>query len=109
MKVYLDDVRPTPDGWVRTYTSQETIDILSKNDVEEISLDHDLDRCYDKLSLEELAKRPEIDTGMKVVLWLLENPQKLPKKWKCHSAREICRNKMTELLNTIDVKSLLDG
>ncbi len=101
MKVYLDDVRPTPDGWVRTYTSQETIDLLNRESVEEVSLDHDLDRRYDKMSLEELNKHPEIDTGMKVVDWLLSNPNKLPVKWNCHSARQICRDKMSELLNSI--------
>lgn len=101
MKVYLDDVRPTPDGWVRTYTSQETIDLLTNNDVDEVSLDHDLDRNFDKKTLEELAQLPDVDTGMKVVQWLLKNPERLPRKWFCHSARQICRDKMSELLNTI--------
>lgn len=42
MKVYLDDERPTPDGWVRTYTVAETIDLLKTRQVTEISLDNDL-------------------------------------------------------------------
>lgn len=42
MKLYLDDERPTPEGWVRAYTAREAIKLLKTNDVSEISLDHDL-------------------------------------------------------------------
>lgn len=101
MKVYLDDVRPTPADWTRTYTSKETIDLLNEGNVDEVSLDHDLDRKYDKLSLEYLSQHPEIDTGMKVVDWLLANPQKLPLRWTVHSANTPARIKMTELLSGI--------
>lgn len=101
MKVYLDDVRETPDGWVRTYTSDETIKLLDAGGVEEVSLDHDLDRRYDKQTLDWLAANPDIDTGMKVVMWLMENPDKLPKKWFVHSANTPARELMNARLNTI--------
>lgn len=45
LKIYLDDdlkYRPTPKGWVRTFTAQETIDLLKKEHVFKISLDHDI-------------------------------------------------------------------
>lgn len=42
MKVFLDDVRDTPEGWVRTYTVQETIDLLKTKKVTHLSLDNDL-------------------------------------------------------------------
>lgn len=42
MKIYLDDERKTPDGWTRTRTVEETIELLKTNRVESISLDHDL-------------------------------------------------------------------
>lgn len=42
MKVYLDDERATPDGWVRVYWPEEAIDLLKTGRVVEISLDHDL-------------------------------------------------------------------
>ena len=60
MKVYLDDVRPTPTGWIRTYTSDETINLLKTGRVTDLSLDHDLGYLNDE------------DTGYKVVLWLEE-------------------------------------
>jgi len=40
MKVYLDDERNTPEGWVRTYTVEETIEHLKTRAVAELSLDN---------------------------------------------------------------------
>ena len=60
MRVYLDDIRETPEGWVRTYSSAETIDLLKTGKVKELSLDHDLGFEDDR------------DNGYKVVLWLEE-------------------------------------
>lgn len=40
--VYLDDERTTPEGWVRTYSVPETIELLKKGGVTHLSLDNDL-------------------------------------------------------------------
>ena len=42
MKVYLDDLRMTPEGWTRAYWPDEVIAYLKTGEVTEISLDHDL-------------------------------------------------------------------
>ena len=42
MRVYLDDERDTPDGWVRVYWPDQAIELLKTGEVEIISLDHDL-------------------------------------------------------------------
>lgn len=42
MKVYLNEERTTPEGWVRVYWPDEAIKLLKTGDVLEISLDHDL-------------------------------------------------------------------
>lgn len=44
MWVYLDDKRETPDGYIRTFTVEETIELLIKHNgsVELVSLDNDL-------------------------------------------------------------------
>ena len=42
MKIFLDDERPTPEGWVRAYWPEEVIRLLEKGGVLELSLDHDL-------------------------------------------------------------------
>ena len=42
MKIWLDDVRPSPSGWLWLSAPEETIFYLRNYVVEEISLDHDL-------------------------------------------------------------------
>lgn len=62
MRVWLDDVRAAPDGWVHVKTPEEAIDLLRSGQVEEISLDHDLG----------LATPESERTGYDVVAWLEE-------------------------------------
>jgi hypothetical protein len=57
-KVYMDDARETPQGWHRTYTVAETIEILRTRTVTHLSLDNDL-----------VENQPE---GYKVIDWLEE-------------------------------------
>lgn len=48
MRLWLDDARPAPDGWVIARSYYEAVEMLMAGDVAEISLDYDLD-------LEEVA------------------------------------------------------
>lgn len=57
MKLYLDDERPTPQGWHRAYTAPEAIELLKTGQVTHLSLDHDLGP-------------PEAGTGYDVCLWV---------------------------------------
>jgi hypothetical protein len=84
MKVYLDDERDTPDGWVRVYWPNEAIKLLETGQVKEISLDHDLGD-------------DERGTGYDVVLWIEEavNTRNFdPPKICVHSANPSARQKM---------------
>lgn len=42
MKLYVDDLRKCPDGWVLARTVTEAIRILATQDVTHVSLDHDI-------------------------------------------------------------------
>lgn len=42
MKVFMDDARETPEGWVRTYDVEQTKNLLSTRLVTHLSLDNDL-------------------------------------------------------------------
>lgn len=59
IRVYLDDARSTPEGWVRVYWPDEAIELLKTGRVAELSLDHDLGD-------------DERGTGYDVVLWIEE-------------------------------------
>ncbi|MFN7891491.1 MAG: cyclic-phosphate processing receiver domain-containing protein [Pirellula sp.] len=84
MKVYLDDERSTPAGWVRVYWPSEAIELLKSGKVTEISLDHDLGD-------------DERGTGYDVVLWIEEQVVLhgfVPPKISVHSANVSARAKM---------------
>lgn len=92
MRVYLDDERQTPDGWVRVYWPDEAIALLESGNVIEISLDHDLGD-------------DQRGTGYDVVLWIEEavvtcgfNPPKI----SVHSANPSAREKMLLGIRSIE-------
>lgn len=46
MKIFLDDERKAPAGWIQTRTVEETIEILKSQQVSDLSLDNDLGIGY---------------------------------------------------------------
>jgi hypothetical protein len=60
MKVYLDDERTAPEGWVQVKTPAQAIALLETGEVSHLSLDHDL------------GDDEGIGTGYDVVLWMEE-------------------------------------
>ncbi len=92
MRVFLDDERDTPAGWVRVYWPSEAIALLETGDVRELSLDHD----------------PGDDargTGYDVVLWI-EQAVALhmfkPPIMFVHSANSSAREKMLAGIRAIE-------
>ena len=57
LKLYLDDQRAAPTGWVLASTADEAIDILRRGEVTELSLDYDLGD-------------PRCGNGLQVLKWL---------------------------------------
>ncbi|MEA8592104.1 hypothetical protein PZT57_26020 [Pseudomonas aeruginosa] len=91
MKVFLDDERTTPDGWVRTFWPDETIELLKSGGVTELSLDHDLGD-------------DDRGTGYTVLLWLEEQVALngfLPPAIRIHSANSSARLKMEAAVASI--------
>ncbi len=92
MKVFLDDERATPDGWVRVYWPDEAIALLLAGGVTEVSLDHDLGD-------------DDRGTGYDVLLWLEERvftTGMRPPKLLVHSANSSARLKMEAAIRSIE-------
>lgn len=94
IKIYLDDSRVTPPGYVRTYTAQQTIEVLKSTPVDTVSLDHDLGDAAD------------VGNGYDVVQWL--EMQAFNGNWTCvpksivvHSANPVGRQKMLAGIQSI--------
>ncbi len=97
MKVFLDDQRPTPAGWISARWPEEVIDFLQTGKVVEISLDHDLGD-------------DNHGTGYDVLLWLEEQVAMnnfSPPKCSVHSANSSARLKMIQAIASIDKLSNL--
>lgn len=95
MKVFLDDERQTPAGWVRTYWPDEAIALLEAGAVTEISLDHDLG--------DDVR-----GTGYDVVLWIEEAVATrgfIAPRVLVHSANSSARQKVT--LGIQSIKALM--
>ena len=84
MKIWLDDERPCPNGWVSTRWPHEVIAHLQTGKVREISLDHDLGN-------------DDVGTGYGVILWIEEAVvvgNFRPPKITVHSANPAAKRKM---------------
>ena len=92
--VYLDDCRDTPEGFqIRTYTYEETIEVLTKMEgyIGLLSLDNDLGE-----GLRE---------GNEVMDWIEEQyytrNYKLPDKIMVHSMNPIAKDKMERIIGKL--------
>ena len=84
MKLYLDDERKNPVGWIRVFWPEEAIAWLKTEMVTEISLDHDLGD-------------DDRGTGYDVILWIENEVMTnnfIPPKIHIHSANVSARIKM---------------
>jgi hypothetical protein len=71
LRLWVDDERPAPKGWVWSKTVANTIDTLILGDVEEMSLDYVLGRGQN---------------GGQVLEWLREHPDRWPPVIHTHSS-----------------------
>ena len=92
MKVFLDDLRTSPEGWVHVLWPEEVIDLLQTGEVTELSLDHDLgDNSH--------------GTGYDVLVWIEEAIALngfVPPAIKIHSANPAAAQRMEAALRSIE-------
>ena len=91
MKVFLDDLRTEPDGWVRVFWPDQAIDLLESGLVTDISLDHDLGD-------------DQRGTGYDVLLWIEEAVHLRnfsPPRMQVHSANTSARLRMLNAISAI--------
>lgn len=97
MKLWHDDVRPPPPGWVWARTNEKAKEFLSERLVTEISLDHDLglhvldvpesgaDDYWDKvIEIANSVTAEDAETGLDLVEWMIIK-RLVPHKVTIHS------------------------
>jgi hypothetical protein len=89
--VWLDDVRPAPEGWTWVGWPEEAIELLKTGGVVELSLDHDLG--------------DDARTGYDVLVWIEEQVALhgyVPPKIVLHTANSVGRERMQRALESIE-------
>lgn len=111
VKLYLDDLRPVPDGWLLVKTAQDAIRVLEKGHVEHLSLDHDLGACEEclqgmtpeewlvKNDLKSMPNCEHFGTGYTVVCWMEETGIWPEHKPTVHSANPVGRARMQQVID----------
>ena len=105
--LWLDDVRPAPEGWVWCKTVGEAIEILSNQTVQEASLDHDLGVCQKCNvvidSLYAICKSPCCcdchATGYDLVKWMAKTDTWSIQKPVVHSANPVGAAAMRQIID----------
>lgn len=82
MKVWLDDVRPAPEGWEWVYTVDEAKAVLGLwyAIIDSLSLDHDLG---------EDAEERSLPNGYNLTLWMAEHQIWPAGEIRIHSANPV--------------------
>ena len=97
-KIWMDDKREAPDGWMRTYDAKETIIFLQALEVEEISLDHDL------------GDKETKGDGYEVACWIEEkvafDDSYTPPEIRIHTENPVGRDKI--VATKASIERLLD-
>lgn len=91
MKVYLDDERIAPDGWVQVCWPDEAIELLESGSVTHLSLDHDLGD-------------DQRGTGYDVLLWIEQEVvtrQFVVPEITVHTANPAARQRMFAAVDAI--------
>lgn len=100
-KLWLDDVREEPWGWIRCRWPEDVIAFLQDGDIDEISLDHDLGD-------EPMSYMEPERTGM-MVLYALEkmqndNPDLALPIIHIHSANVVAAKRMKEVVRLLQAR-----
>lgn len=104
IKIFLDDVRDTPDGYVRAYSYNDAIRLLRRyrGRVEHMSFDHDLGLIDETGHWNNLAP-----SGYDVLCWIENHvacgdKKVAPATMSIHSANPVGRANMQRAIASID-------
>ena len=108
--LYLDDMRPTPIGWIGVKTVEEAKRYLETGKVRRASLDHDLgacDRCNGRTAEQWLEEHDyksmphceHFGTGYTLVCWMEETGHWPQEKPTVHSANPAGAARMRQAIN----------
>jgi hypothetical protein len=88
LRLWLDDVRPAPPGWVHAHSVNEAIRLIEQGDCTHASLDHDLGEYTE-----------DGGEGYALVLWMAEHDCWPPQGIRIHSANVVGVRRMLGVID----------
>lgn len=104
MKLFVDDIRKPPEGWQVARTITDAIRILATQEVEEISLDHDI-ACRLVMGQEHSSE----ETFEPVARYLALMPAERRPKISIHTANPGAGQVMAKILGIYYSWGFMDG
>lgn len=107
MKLFVDDIRPAPEGWMQARTVTEAIRTIARfgHEITDISLDHDISMAVLVQGTERPFPSPE--TFQAVAYYIVEYynlPEKRPEpKITIHTANPVGGKDLEAILRGFDV------
>lgn len=100
IKLWIDDIRPIPHGWIGISDPTTAMEFISLNlnNIEEISFDHDLGYWIRGREITGYSILEYIEQQMARGDWLNFNPERL----RIHSANAAVRKKMEQAITSIE-------
>lgn len=93
MKLYIDDIRPAPEGWQQARTVTDAIRFISQfaNEIDEISIDHDISYAVEVAGTQRPFPSPENFSAVAHYICAIYQayPKKIFKKITIHSANPV--------------------
>lgn len=105
VNLWLDDVRPAPQGYTWAKTAKEARDLLATGAVVEASLDHDLGGEITTITASGIAVAGMIESltpdenGTALVRWMVETGHWPAKKPRVHSMNPVGARAMREMID----------
>lgn len=106
MKLYIDDIRPAPEGWQQARTVTDAIRFLAMfgEQVDEISIDHDISYAVEVAGTQRPFPSPENFSA--VAYFLVVCPWISKPKITIHSANPVGAKYIRDILKEWDFESV---
>lgn len=111
VRLFVDDVRPAPDGFILARTVEEAKVYLEREDIIAVSLDHDMGACPEctakgehigDMSTPETTYMnwcPHASDGYALVMWMIEH-HRIPPLVYVHSMNPVGKARMIAALES---------
>jgi hypothetical protein len=92
IKLWIDDVRPSPQGWFWVKTYSEAILFIKTGKISEISFDHDLGDVSEKTGYDIAVEIEKLSQSGNI----------MPMRWFVHSANPVGRQKIISAMRSAE-------